>query len=49
MRKVLNRFSLARQPFTREVAPEDLLDRPDAREALTRLKAAIDHRAGGEL
>lgn len=49
MRKVLNRFSLARQPFTREVAPEDLLDRPDAKEAQTRLKAAIVGKASAAL
>ena len=49
MRTQLNRFGLARPPFTKEVAAEDLFEVQSQTDAIARLKAAVESKASAVL
>lgn len=49
MRAMMNRFGLARLPFTKEIAAEDLFDLKSHGDAIARLKAAVEARASAVL
>jgi type II secretory pathway predicted ATPase ExeA len=43
-RKTLSRYGLAKDPFTKDVPPEELFDHPAREDAIQKLQAAIDGR-----
>ncbi len=49
MRAMMNRFGLARLPFTKEIAAEDLFEANGHADAITRLSAAVEARASAVL
>ncbi len=49
MRAMMNRFGLARLPFTKEIAAEDLFEVTSHADAIARLSAAVEGRASAVL
>jgi type II secretory pathway predicted ATPase ExeA len=49
MRAMMNRFGLARPPFTKEIAAEDLFEPTSHADAIARLLAAVEARASAVL
>jgi type II secretory pathway predicted ATPase ExeA len=49
MRAMINRFGLARLPFTKEIAAEDLFEATSHTDAITRLLAAVEAKASAVL
>jgi type II secretory pathway predicted ATPase ExeA len=45
MNKVLSTYGLAREPFTKDIAPTEMLQTEPLQEALQSLKAAVEGRA----
>jgi len=49
VRKILNRYSLTKEPFTKVVPVDELYEHPGADQALQRLKAAVEGRSSAVL